>query len=129
MLLICYSIECCRDRCGFDYISKICRLGKKTIGIYRFRSGNYDIERACSVETIKISNETQFDTTDEDAFRNIRRCSLAPLGESHVVKQFELDNKKVKHFNHVTKVEPREETMEDDLIGPRIEYDMDQDRT
>lgn len=48
----------------------------------------------------------QFDTRAEDAFRNIRRCSLAPLGDSFVIKQFELDNQGKKHFNNVTKIHP-----------------------
>lgn len=49
-----------------------------------------------------------FDTRDDDIFRNIRRCSLAPLGDSYLVKQFELDSRSGKHFNHVIKIEPRE---------------------
>lgn len=59
-----------------------------------------------SIEMTRADISYQFDTRQEDAFRNIRRCSLAPLGDSFFVKQFELDHKNVRHFNFVTNVQP-----------------------
>lgn len=56
----------------------------------------------------KIDIAPAFDTRDDDIYRNIRRCSLAPLGETYMIKQFELDSRSGKHFNHVIKIEPRE---------------------
>lgn len=61
-----------------------------------------------------------FDTREEDAYRNIRRCSLAPLGDSFLVKQFELDHKNVRHFNFVTNVQPLASASIDDI--PTIDY-------
>lgn len=69
----------------------------------------------------KINFSPAFDTRYEDIFRNIRRCSLAPLGDSYLIKQFELESKSGKrHFNHVIKIEPREKSTDDgDSILPQ----------
>lgn len=79
------------------------------------------------VEVTKAKLSLKFDTREEDMFRNIRRCSLAPLGDSFMIKQFELDEKSVRHFNYVTKIEPIGETSQatDDSYLPKIEYPID----
>lgn len=65
-------------------------------------------EESCGGKVVLTGGnfEYQFDKKGEDVFRNIRRCSLAPLGDSFVIKQFELDHKSGMHFNHVTKIQP-----------------------
>lgn len=68
-----------------------------------------------------------FDTKDDEVFRNIRRCSLAPLGDSFLLKQYELDHKVgvIGHFNNVTKVIPLENVSESGLpnLGYRASFD------
>ena len=63
------------------------------------------------MELIRVRRLFAFDGRDEDLFRNVRRCSLAPLGDSYVIKQFELSNGSPEadtrgHFNFVAKIEP-----------------------
>lgn len=70
------------------------------------------------VASTKINITPVFDTRDEDAFRNIRRCSLAPLGDSYLIKQFELDPRSGRHFKHVIKIEPRK-TLTDEKLLPQ----------
>lgn len=66
----------------------------------------------------KINFAPVFDTRDDDIFRNIRRCSLAPLGDSYLVKQFELNSSSGKHFKYVIKIEPRKVNEEGLLPQP-----------
>lgn len=105
--------------------SKNCLLGRKTLFGYKNEvklstQGTYP---SVPITAIKFDTEPQFDTMQDDVFRNIRRCSLAPLGDSFVIKQFELDDKSAKHFNYVTKIEQIE--LSTNQIIPRIEYVVD----
>lgn len=36
-----------------------------------------------------------FDSREDDLNRNVRRCSLAPLGDAYVIRQYELNNKSI----------------------------------
>lgn len=53
----------------------------------------------------KALTSSQFDKQDDEVFRNVRRCSLAPLGDSHIVRQYELDAD-TGFFKFVTKIDP-----------------------
>lgn len=64
-----------------------------------------------SIALIDMKRAVRFDYREEDKYRNIRRCSAAPLGDSHLIKRFELDNpstcaKEDMHFKYVCKIEP-----------------------
>lgn len=80
-----------------------------------------------SIVTAKVSTIYPFDTKYDEVYRNIRRCSLAPLGDSFLLKQYELDDRKVgtRHFNNVTKVVPLEKVSENGLpnLGYRASFD------
>lgn len=80
-----------------------------------------------SIVTAKVSTIYPFDTKYDEVYRNIRRCSLAPLGDSFLLKQYELDDRKVavRHFKNVTKVVPLEKVSENGLpnLGYRASFD------
>lgn len=98
----------------------ISTLKNCTVDLALQQAGSASLSTNHKLVTLKgVIQNFAFDAGDESAHKNIRRCSLAPLGDSHIVKQFELDmirsgkdsqtqnnNKEGKHFNFVTVVEP-----------------------
>lgn len=77
-----------------------------------------------SIVSSKVNTFYPFDTKHDEVFRNIRRCSLAPLGDSFLLKQYELDHKKI-HFKYVTKIVPLEKVSDKGLtnFGGRASFD------
>lgn len=118
----------CENRVEFKFVEKFL-FGKKTLLDCRkeFETGiGSGVSKETTVVTEKVSTVYPFDTKDDDVFRNIRRCSLAPLGDSFLLKQYELDCKiGIKHFNNVTKIIPLEKVSENGLpnLGYRASFD------
>lgn len=73
------------------------------------------------IAVVRFARASSFDTREEDIYRNIRRCSLAPLGEQHVVKQFELNKASGKHFKFVTHIETKGESKVNGLIDYNLQ--------
>lgn len=74
-----------------------------------------NLEEPTSCKLKAVDRLFSFDARDEDKFRNVRRCSLAPLGDSYCIKQFELEPPSLgghkvpvakNHFGFVTVIEP-----------------------
>lgn len=85
----------------FDYKRKFSFADKTVIDMRKDSVWSTTSTDKVKIKVVKSWNG--FDKLAEESRRNIRKSSSTPLGNTHIVKLYELDNDG-QHFTHVTKI-------------------------